>query len=198
MNDKKSHQEKKNVTGTSEPASSENAALSGNQPVFVIQKHDATNVHYDFRLQIEGTLKSWSIPKGPSLDPSHKRLAIPTEDHTLEYADFEGIIPRDHYGAGAVMIWDRGTYRNIKTDDDDNDTISMGKCYENGQIEIVLEGEKIQGGYALIKPEKGNMDDNWLLIKMDDDKADAHHNPVSSENKSVKSGRTIRQIYNER
>lgn len=190
MNKHTSYEEKRNLDATPEPAPSDGKTSSGRDPLFVIQKHDARSLHYDFRLEIDGTLKSWAVPKGPSTDPSKKRLAIPTEDHPLDYAEFEGIIPEDHYGAGVVMIWDRGSYKNIKTQDDK--TMSMSDCYKEGQIEVSLQGEKIKGNYALIRTVE-----NWLLIKMDDEEADARRNPVSTQAKSVKTGRTIREIRND-
>lgn len=159
----------------------------------MIQKHKSSNLHYDFRIEIDGALKSWAVPKGPSTDPSDKRLAVPLEDHPMDYADFEGVIPEGQYGAGTVMVWDNGTYENLEHDEENN--MPMDKCYENGRIEISLKGEKIQGGYALIKSK--NMDDNWLLIKMDDDHADARRNPTSTENRSVKTGRTLEEIKEE-
>ncbi|WP_203293391.1 DNA polymerase ligase N-terminal domain-containing protein [Luteirhabdus pelagi] len=165
-------------------------------PVFVIQKHDATNLHYDFRLEIDGTLKSWSVPKGPSTDPSVKRMAIPTEDHPLEYADFEGTIPEGEYGGGTVMIWDRGTFKNIKKNDE-GEEIDLLKSYDMGTVEISLQGEKLKGAYALIKMKSGNMKGNWLLIKQDDEEADARRNPTSTQNKSVVSNRTMKQIEKE-
>lgn len=195
MSNQKSYQKKRNLDETPEPTDSGRDSSSGKDPIFVIQKHDASNLHYDFRLEIDGTLKSWTLPKGPSTDPSQKRLAIPTEDHPLDYADFEGIIPEGQYGAGTVMIWDKGTYKNIKTTDDD--PIPMRKCYEEGKLEISLHGEKIKGKYALVETESGDMAGNWLLIKMDDEEADARRNPTSTENKSVKTGRTINQIKSE-
>jgi len=162
---------------------------SGKAPIFVIQKHDARNLHYDFRIEVDGVLKSWAIPKGPSTDPSEKRLAMPTEDHPIEYADFEGVIPEGQYGAGVVMVWDTGTYRNLK-----EDKISMEEAIENGKVEVWLEGEKLKGGYALIRTRKMGDRQGWLLIKMKDDEADARRNPVSTEKKSVLSGLTLNQI----
>jgi DNA ligase D-like protein (predicted 3'-phosphoesterase) len=125
---------------------------------FVVQKHDATTLHYDFRLEIDGVLKSWAIPKGPSKDPSDKRLAVPTSDHNLEYKDFEGVIPEGQYGAGKVTIWDKGTYENIRDD------VSMAKAYKEGKIKIALKGKKLKGNYSLIKMH--GKDKPWLLIKM--------------------------------
>jgi DNA ligase D-like protein (predicted 3'-phosphoesterase) len=161
--------------------------------VFVIQKHDASSLHYDFRLEVDGVLKSWAIPKGPSTDPREKRLAIRTEDHPLEYADFEGVIPEGQYGAGTVLIWDRGTYENITGKEDGLQP--MDDALANGHVLVWLEGEKISGGYALqrIDDEK----DQWLLIKMDDAAADARRNPVSTEPCSVASGRDLDQISQE-
>ena len=194
MSKNNTYNEKRDLEKSPEPSDSGSAG-SGDRPVFVIQKHDASSLHYDFRLEIDGSLKSWAIPKGPSTDPSDKRLAIPTEDHPLDYADFEGVIPEDQYGGGTVMVWDTGTFENLKKKD--GSEVPLPTCYENGQIEINLKGEKISGGYALVLTGSHKMDDNWLLIKMDDDDADARRNPTSTENKSVKTGRTMKQIENE-
>jgi DNA ligase D-like protein (predicted 3'-phosphoesterase) len=190
MSSDNSHKEEREPDEPPEAVSSEEKRSNGNDPIFVIQKHDATNLHYDFRLEIDSTLKSWVIPKGPSTDPSEKRLAVPVEDHPLEYAEFEGVIPEDQYGAGTVMIWDRGNYRNLKKSE--NRELPVEKSYEKGRIEVFLEGEKISGGYALFKTN--SKDENWLLVKMDDDYADARRNPVSTENRSAKSGRTLQEI----
>jgi len=168
----------------------------GKKRIFVIQKHDASSLHYDFRFEHGGVLKSWAVPKGPSTDPSVKRLAVPTEDHPVEYAGFEGVIPEGEYGAGTVMIWDRGTYENIREKKKD-DGASMERSLEDGRVEVRLEGEKISGGYALIRTGRGKGDDRWLLIKMKDDEADARRNPVSTEPDSVASGRTLEEIAEE-
>lgn len=189
------YQKKRDFRKTNEPKG-EKKSSKGDRPIFVIQKHDATNLHYDLRLEIGGTLKSWSVPKGPSTDTSEKRMAVPTEDHPLDYADFEGVIPEDEYGGGTVMIWDRGTFRNLKVDEDGN-SMSLEESYRQGTVEIWLEGDKISGGYALIKMDSGAMEGNWLLIKMDDEEADARRNPVSTEKKSVETGRTLKQIEKE-
>ncbi len=195
MEKKNEYQKKRDFKKTKEP---EGGRTKGNadKPSFVIQKHDATNLHYDFRLEIDNTLKSWSVPKGPSTDPSVKRMAIPTEDHPLEYANFEGTIPQDQYGGGTVMIWDHGTFRNIKKDGDGND-ITLSDAYKMGTLEFWLDGEKLKGGYALIKMKSGNMKGNWLLIKMDDEEADARRNPVSTQTQSVTTGRSLKQIAEE-
>ncbi len=163
-------------------------------PIFVIQKHDASNLHYDFRLEVEGVLKSWAVPKGPSTDPRDKRLAMPTDDHPLDYADFEGVIPEGEYGAGTVLIWDRGPYRLIEEDDD---TPSMAEQLKRGHAKFWLEGKKLAGGYALTRTGSGD-DERWLLVKMDDDKADARRNPISTEPESVASGRSLKAIAEER
>lgn len=189
------YKEKRNLEKTDEPRG-EKKKSEGDQPIFVIHKHDSSNLHYDFRLEMDGSLKSWAIPKGPSTDSSEKRMAIPTEDHPLEYADFEGTIPEDEYGGGAVIIWDKGTFENIKKDDEDN-VIDLTKSYSQGTVEVYLNGEKLKGGYALVKMKSGNMKGNWLLIKTDDDHSDARRKPTNTENKSVKSGRSIKEIKEE-
>lgn len=123
---------------------------------FVVQEHHASHLHYDFRLEHDGVLASWAIPKGPSMSPSKKRLAIHVEDHALEYADYEGIIPEGEYGAGAVVAWDAGTYTPIEWRDD--------------SIQFVLEGQKLRGGFALVRLKKGKGNE-WLLIKRRDEHA---------------------------
>lgn len=188
-----SYAKKRDFRKTPEPSGGEGEPSE--RPIFVIQKHDASSLHYDFRLEMDGVLKSWAVPKGPSTDPSVKRLALPTEDHPLEYADFEGVIPEGEYGAGTVLVWDTGPYRNLRAEKED-ETASMEKSIEEGRLEIWLEGEKLQGGYALIRTGKGD-DARWLLIKMDDDEADARRNPTSTEPKSVLSGHTLEEIAEE-
>lgn len=162
---------------------------------FVIQMHAARSLHYDFRLEADGVLKSWAVPKGPSIDPRDKRLAMPTEDHPLDYRDFEGVIPEGEYGAGAVIVWDRGTYRNL-TEDDDGDEVPVSEALAGGHLKVWLEGEKLRGGYALTRIGKGK-DLRWLLVKMDDVEADARRNPVGTEPRSVLSGRTIEEVAEE-
>jgi DNA ligase D-like protein (predicted 3'-phosphoesterase) len=161
---------------------------------FVIQKHAARSLHYDFRLEADGVLKSWAVPKGPSTNPKDKRLAMPTEDHPLDYGGFEGVIPKGEYGAGAVIVWDRGTYRNL-TEEKDRE-IPVGEALRKGHLKIWLDGEKIRGGYALTRIGKGK-DLRWLLVKMDDEEADARRNPVSTEPESVLTGRTVEEVAEE-
>jgi len=161
-------------------------------PFFVIQKHAASRLHYDFRLEVDGVLKSWAVPKGPSMNPGDKRLAVETEDHPMDYADFEGIIPEGEYGGGTVIVWDAGPYRNLKQRA--GEQVPMAESYERGQIEIWLEGKKIRGGFALIHSRMGDSEKNWLLIKMKDTAADPASDPVATRTESVMSGRTIEEV----
>lgn len=143
--------------------------LSGgvmDEKIFVIQKHEAKNTHFDFRLEIDGFLKSWAIPKGPSMDPSLKRLAIETEDHPMSYADFEGTIPEGEYGAGTVTIWDSGTYENRS--EAEGRYIEISEAYKKGMIKINLKGRRMRGFWALIKTKYMGKDNQWLLIKEKD------------------------------
>lgn len=166
----------------------------GSAPIFVVQKHDAATLHYDFRLEIDGVLKSWAVPKGPSTDPRDKRLAVETEDHPLDYADFEGTIPEDQYGGGTVLVWDTGTFDNARRDDAGDIDKSLSACFDEGHITVTLRGHKIAGGYALthFRTQRGKR--QWLLVKMDDDRADASRNPVSTEPASAISDRQLRDI----
>jgi DNA ligase D-like protein (predicted 3'-phosphoesterase) len=188
------YKQKRDFRKTSEPSGDEvDFEWADERPVFVIQKHDASNLHYDFRIEVGGVLKSWAVPKGPSTDPSEKRLALPTEDHPLAYANFEGVIPEDEYGGGTVMVWDRGSYRNLKEDEDGDQPKAVAAQIDDGHVTIWLVGVKLSGGYALIRTGDGD-DARWLLIKMDDDEADARRNPTSTEPDSVKSGRSMDEI----
>jgi DNA ligase D-like protein (predicted 3'-phosphoesterase) len=165
-------------------------------PIFVIQKHKSRQLHYDLRIEIGGVLKSWAIPKGPSTDPRVKRLASPTDDHPLDYALFEGIIPKGHYGAGTVMVWDLGTYKNIHKED--GKLVPIKKCYKQGLITIEIKGKKIQGGYALVRIKgRTGQKEAWLFIKKRDAFADARRNPVSTQKNSVLTNRTMREITSE-
>ena len=167
---------------------------SDKRPVFVIQEHQASTHHFDFRLEADGVLKSWAVPKGPSTDPRDKRLAVPVEDHPLDYADFEGVIPADEYGGGAVIVWDRGTYHNITIKDGRPQPVAQ--ALGHGHVMVELHGQKLSGGYALQRIGRGD-DERWLLIKMRDEHADARRRPASTQRRSVLSGRTVRQVAKE-
>ncbi|MGD2070890.1 MAG: DNA polymerase ligase N-terminal domain-containing protein [Gemmatimonadota bacterium] len=185
-----SYRKKRDLSGTPEPGGGGSDSGPGRR--FVIQEHAASSHHFDLRLELDGVLKSWAVPKGPSTDPRDKRLAVPTEDHPLEYADFEGVIPEGQYGAGAVIVWDAGTWRNLK-EDEDGQAVPLADQLAAGHATFWLEGRKISGGYALQRIGEGD-DERWLLVKMDDDEADARRNPVSTEPRSVKSGRTVEEV----
>ena len=161
---------------------------SGKRPRFVIQEHQASTHHFDFRLEVDGVLRSWAVPKGPSTDPREKRLAMPVEDHPLEYADFEGVIPEGEYGAGAVIVWDRGSYDNLT--EADGKPKRVAEALRDGHLLIELHGAKLKGGYALQRVSSGK-DERWLLIKTKDAAADARRRPMSTQPKSVLSGRTV-------
>ena len=166
-------------------------------PFFVLQERDATSHHYDFRVAIGGGLASWAVPKGPSTDPRERRLALPTEDHPLDYADFEGVIPEGQVGAGPVLVWDRGPVTNLRAGKDD-DGADLETSRAEGRIEVRLDGKKLTGGYALVRiSDEGGDEERWLLVKMDDDGADARRNPVSTEPESVISGRTLDEVREE-
>ena len=185
----KEYRDKRNFRKTSEPTAGERQA--GNEPIFVIQKHDARTLHYDFRLEVDSVLKSWAVPKGPSTDPRVRRLAVAVEDHPMDYADFEGAIPDGEYGAGAVLVWDTGTYRNLRAEEDE--AASMVEALKDGRVAVWLEGVKLRGGYALIRTGKGD-DNRWLLIKMKDEEADARRNPVSTQPNSVLTGHSLEEM----
>jgi DNA ligase D-like protein (predicted 3'-phosphoesterase) len=184
------YREKRDPAKTSEPGvsgSRKRRRRRGKDPRFVIQKHAASSLHYDFRLEVDGTLRSWAVPKGLSTDPRVKRLAVEVEDHPLEYADFEGVIGEGSYGAGAVIVWDAGTYRNL------DEERSMAQGLESGHAKVWLEGQKLNGGWTLQRTRGGGKP-QWLVIKRRDEEADARRRPERTEPASVKTGRTVEEV----
>lgn len=185
----KTYQEKRQFTKTPEPSGGGRGPSA--TPIFVVQKHAARTLHYDFRLEVAGVLKSWAVPKGPSLNPQDKRLAVPTEDHPLEYADFEGVIPEGEYGAGTVMVWDYGTYRNIT--EKKGQAIPLAEAVSHGHVKVWLEGKKLKGAYALTRFKK-EPEEAWLLVKADDEAADSRRNILKEEPDSALTGRSLEEI----
>jgi bifunctional non-homologous end joining protein LigD len=173
------YQKKRNFDSTSEPKS-ENISTGKNNPgetapikskdmlKFVVHKHFASHLHFDLRLELDGVLKSWAVPKGPSINPKDKKLAVMVEDHPLEYKDFEGIIAEGNYGAGKVYIWDHGTYHALNTDDMKQSSQILREGLEKGHMTFILNGEKLKGEFALIRLKKASPKD-WLLIKKNDE-----------------------------
>lgn len=189
------YREKRNFVRTPEPSGNTRARTGSHavdQRLFVIQKHAASRLHYDFRLELDGTLKSWAVPKGPSLDPGQKRLAVHVEDHPLDYADFEGIIPPKQYGAGTVLIWDRGTWEPMG---------DPRAGYRKGVLKFRLNGHKLHGHWTLVRMglRSGEKQDNWLLIKDRDDQARTGPGGeiVDRMPDSVESGRGVQQVARE-
>jgi len=174
------YQHKRRFGRTPEPEPEKRRSESGR--VFVVQKHRASHLHYDFRLESRGVLKSWAIPKGPSLDPAVKRLAMAVEDHPLDYAEFEGVIPEGEYGGGTVMIWDRGEYQPEGSHD-------VEAAMRKGDFKFVLNGSKLKGSWVLVRTRNHQ----WLLIKHRDAHASADDVAVSQPN-SVVTGRTLAEI----
>jgi DNA ligase D-like protein (predicted 3'-phosphoesterase) len=164
----------------------------GGRPTFVVQKHGARSLHYDFRLEADGVLKSWSVPKGPSTDPAEKRLAVPTEDHPIDYENFEGVIPPGEYGAGPVIVWDTGTYAN-RTEDSSGRVVPVSQAIRNGHLSFDLHGKKLRGGYSLTRI-RGGRQPGWLLVKKADEFADRGSDPEHDLPKSVKTGKDIDQV----
>jgi bifunctional non-homologous end joining protein LigD len=156
---------------------------------FIVQKHEATRLHYDFRLELDGVLKSWAVTRGPSLDPEDKRLAVRTEDHPLAYGDFEGTIPEDEYGGGTVMLWEDGTWEPVAGKD-------PRKTLEEGHLHFILHGQRMKGEWLLVrmKPRPGEKRENWLLRKIDDDQAGGSGDLVDREVTSVVTGRSMAEI----
>ncbi len=184
------YRRKRDFEKTPEPKGADGKAAAGNS--FVVQKHDARRLHYDFRLEMDGVLKSWAVTRGPSLVPSEKRLAVHVEDHPLDYGDFEGTIPKGEYGGGTVIVWDRGTW---KPEGDPKNGL------KKGHLEFMLEGEKLSGRWHLVRMAKRPREkrDNWLLIKGDDEQARSEDDPDILEERpeSVKTGREVADVAGE-
>lgn len=180
------YKSKRNFKKTPEPKAVKKSEKS--ESIYVIQKHKATNLHYDFRLEVNGVLKSWAVPKGPSLNPSDKRLAMMVEDHPLDYKDFEGIIPEGEYGGGEVIIWDNGTYHSISSADKYESEKLMGEGLEKGEIKFVLNGKKLRGEFVLVKMKKWGKN-AWLLIKHRDEFVSEEN--ILDRDESVVSGNKI-------
>ena len=168
----------------------------GPEPCFVVQIHDARRLHFDFRLEVDGVLKSWAVPKGPSPDPRVKRLAVPTEDHPLEYREFEGVIEAGEYGGGTVIVWDEGGYRSLSRDRRTGAEVPFAAALERGHASFRLYGAKLHGGYALTRIHNQRGDgDAWLLVKEDDRwAAPGRATPDPQRARSVRSGRTLRRV----
>ncbi len=216
------YRRKRDFSRTAEPRGGDRGA--DGEPMFVVQIHDARNLHFDFRLEAGGVLKSWAVPKGPSDDPHDKRLAMPTEDHPMEYADFEGVIEPGEYGGGTVIVWDTGTFRNVSTDRAGR-PVPFARALERGHASFRLHGRKLHGRYALtrFRPGEGEKDDSghaqgeaWLLVKADESRrgrggqvggqvggrlaarnragASSHGTPDPARARSVRTGRTLAQV----
>jgi len=189
----KEYKSKRDFSKTSEPKPG--VKSGGDRLRFVIQKHDATSLHYDFRLEMDGVLKSWAVPKGPSQDPKIKHLAMMVEDHPLDYRNFEGVIPEGEYGGGAVIVWDAGWYETIeKIDDKKEQENYLLSELAKGSVKMKLHGKKVKGEFALVKT-KGMGDHAWLLIKHND--AFASPADVLKLDHSVLSGITIEEMEQE-
>ncbi|MEX1654992.1 DNA polymerase ligase N-terminal domain-containing protein [Streptomyces pseudovenezuelae] len=178
---------KRDIGRTREPRGRQSA--TGAAPRFVVQIHDARTMHFDFRLQVGEVLKSWSVPKGPSDVPKDKRLAVPTEDHPLEYEDFEGVIPAGEYGGGTVIVWDRGSYEPLSHDRQGR-PVDFAESLEHGHATFRLHGTKLRGQYALTRFRE----DNWLLVKTAEGRARGHGTPDPRRARSVRTGRTLAQV----
>lgn len=183
----KEYKDKRDFDETPEPVGELGEGVES--PVFVIQKHDSRNLHYDLRLESEGVMKSWAVPKGPSMDPKVRRLAVPTEDHPMSYNDFEGVIPEGNYGAGTVVVWDRGTFQNAK-----GEGVSFADNLEEGHATIMLSGEKLWGKFALIRTKRGGKRLQWLFFKMKDEYAEPGSDVLSEKPNSVKTGRSLDEV----
>ncbi|SRR6266508_1622375 len=180
MRSLKEYQRKRRFTKTAEPIPQRKESRTGR--TFVVQKHRAGHLHYDLRLEADGVLKSWAVPKGPSLDPSVKRLAMAVEDHPVDYAKFEGVIPEGEYGGGTVMVWDRGKYRPEGTED-------VSGALRKGELKFTLNGKKLKGSWVLVHTRHRQ----WLLIKHRDRYASTKDVTLTAP-KSVLTGRVLQEI----
>ncbi len=185
------YRRKRDFSRTEEPPGT--AKRAGPTLAFVIQKHAASRLHFDLRLELDGVMKSWAVPKGPSLDPAVKRLAMQVEDHPIDYNQFEGTIPEGEYGGGTVMLWDRGTYEYGGDDPDPLKGLREG--YRKGDFKFVLRGKRLRGSWVLVRMRRGDPKRaQWLLIKHRDEFADPGSDGVGEHDTSVATGRTMAEI----
>jgi bifunctional non-homologous end joining protein LigD len=184
------YRSKRKFTETPEPVG--RMRTSSRRRIFVVQKHSASHLHYDFRLAIQGVLVSWAVPKGPSMNPAEKRLAVRTEDHPLEYVQFEGVIPEGQYGAGTVIVWDTGTYET-------HGGVSPDEQLARGKIDVTLQGTKLNGGFTLVQAAKRSAEpspkERWILIKHRDEYADPTWDIEDPRlDRSVLTGRSLKEV----
>jgi DNA ligase D-like protein (predicted 3'-phosphoesterase) len=184
------YRQKRDFAKTKEPKGSVGKKTKG-KPRYSIQKHRSKRLHYDLRLEVEGVLKSWAVPKGPSFDTREKRLAVPTEDHPLDYIDFEGRIPKGKYGAGTVIVWDIGTYEN--TTESNGKVVPINEALEKGHATFVLSGKKLLGGFALTRTGRGK-NERWIMVKMKDDFARPDLDILEAEPDSALTGRSVDEV----
>ena len=196
------YQKKRHFEKTPEPEGKPKRASTAKSKrlSFVIQKHDASRLHYDFRLELDGVMVSWAVPKGPSLDTREKRLAMHVEDHPLDYASFEGMIPEGEYGAGTVVVWDRGWWEPLPADrkKPEAEPPDPAESLARGELKFHLHGEKLEGGWVLVrlKPREGERGESWLLIKERDEfvRPIAEYDVLKERPESVKTGRTLEEV----
>lgn len=187
----KTYRAKRDFSKTSEPEGG--APRPGSAPTFVVQKHAARALHYDFRVEVDGAMPSWAVPKGPSYDPKVKRLAVHVEDHPLDYQDFEGTIGHGEYGGGGVIVWDKGTYDNIT--EQDGKGVSMSDAIARGHFSVVLAGYKLKGGWSFTRTSKpGDRQDTWIMVKRKDEFANADFDVTEALPESVLSGRRVEDL----
>jgi bifunctional non-homologous end joining protein LigD len=186
------YRRKRDFTRTAEPRGG--PRRKARRLAYVIQKHAASHLHFDLRLELDGVMKSWAVPKGPSLDPSVKRLAMQVEDHPIEYNAFEGTIPKGEYGGGTVMVWDRGTY-TYGGEDDGDPVEALRRGYAKGDFKVLLEGKRLKGSWVLVRTRRGDpRRAQWLLIKHRDVAADPGSDVVEEYQTSAVTGRTMEEI----
>ncbi len=193
------YQQRRRFDRSTEPSGSRSAesGRTDGQPAFVVQLHDASTMHFDFRLEADGVLKSWAVPRGPSADPHVKRFATRTEDHPLDYRDFEGVIAKGEYGGGTVMVWDEGSFQNLSKDRSGH-PIPLGEAVERGHASFRLSGAKLHGAYALTRFRGDGDDASWLLFKKSDRYAERDEGEDRRADarrlRSARTGRTLHGI----
>ncbi len=188
------YRSKRNFARTAEPAGEPAVAATPGvgESRFVIQKHAARRLHYDVRFESDGVLVSWAVPKGPSLDPSEKRLAVHVEDHPLDYANFEGTIPGGEYGAGAVIVWDEGTYRTLT--EKRGKTVPFAEAVASGHVSVWLDGIKLHGGWSLTRTSRPGDQESWIMVKRNDEQANRQRDVTSDAPDSALTGRSLEDV----